>query len=249
MNRDEAKQILLLYRPGSADANDLQIAEALALAKQDQELAHWLEEHCARQESLRGKFRQISPPPGLKEQIISEHAARMRFTARYRAVALATAAVVALIALSVFWFRPPPDGTLAKYRSRMAGIALRGYSMDLESSDAVQIHAFLAQQQAPADYVWPAGLKSAVVTGCAIERWQGAKVAMICFRTGKPLPPGGKSDLWLFVTDRASLKNPPTSSSPEFAKVNKLITATWTQGDKVYLLGTVGDEQSIRSYL
>ena len=34
MNRDEAKNILLLYRPGTADAEDPQIAEALALAEQ-----------------------------------------------------------------------------------------------------------------------------------------------------------------------------------------------------------------------
>ena len=78
MNRDEAKTILLLYRPGTADADDPQIAEALALAKQDPELARWLEEHCARQEALRAKFRQITVPAGLKEQIISEQAARSK---------------------------------------------------------------------------------------------------------------------------------------------------------------------------
>ena len=35
MNRDEAKTILLLYRPGTADAGDPEISAALALAKQD----------------------------------------------------------------------------------------------------------------------------------------------------------------------------------------------------------------------
>ena len=39
MNHDEARQILLLYRPGTADAEDPQIAEALALAKREPELA------------------------------------------------------------------------------------------------------------------------------------------------------------------------------------------------------------------
>ena len=33
MNRDEAKTILLLYRPGTADADDPEFAAALALAK------------------------------------------------------------------------------------------------------------------------------------------------------------------------------------------------------------------------
>ena len=38
MNRDEAKIILLLYRPGTADAGDPEVAEALTLAKNDPEL-------------------------------------------------------------------------------------------------------------------------------------------------------------------------------------------------------------------
>jgi len=72
---------------------------------------------------------------------------------------------------------------------------------------------------------------------------------MICFRTGKPLPPGEQSDLWLFVIDRDLVKNAPSAGPPQLAKVNQLITATWTQGDKLYLLGTEGDEQTIRKLL
>ena len=33
-------------------------------------------------------------------------------------------------------------------------------------------------------------LTKVAVTGCAIQSWQGAKVSMICFRTGKPLAAG-----------------------------------------------------------
>ena len=82
-----------------------------------------------------------------------------------------------------------------------------------------------------------------------VEDWRGAKVSLICFRTGKPLEPGAASDLWLFVVDRASVKNAPAGATPRFAKVNRLITATWTQGNKVYFLGTEGDEKTIRQYL
>jgi hypothetical protein len=72
---------------------------------------------------------------------------------------------------------------------------------------------------------------------------------MICFRTGRPLAPGGQSDLWLFVVDRASVRGVPAGDSPQFSQVNRLITATWTQGDKLYLLGTEGDERAIQQYL
>jgi hypothetical protein len=92
-------------------------------------------------------------------------------------------------------------------------------------------------------------LAKTAATGCAIENWQGAKVSMICFRTGKPLPPAQPSDLWLFVIDRAAVKDAPPAVSRQFVRVNKLMTVTWTQGDKLYVLGVEGDEQALRQCL
>ena len=251
MNHDEAKNILLLYRHGTADADDPQIAGALALAQRDPELARWLEEHCARQFVLREKFRQIAAPAGLREQIISEHAAQKKMVFWRQKITLATVpALMLLTTLILFWFlRHGHDDTLAIYQNRMAGVALRGYAMDLTTDNPEQIHAYLAQNHAPADFVLPAALKQIALAGCAVESWQGARVSMICFRTGRPLAPGGQGDLWLFVVARASVRGSPAGSSPQFSKVNRLITATWTQGDKLYLLGTEGDEQTIKQYL
>ena len=161
------------------------------------------------------------------------------------------AIVMFLFVLSSYWLphRRNDDNTLAVYQNQMAGVALRGYYMDLATNDAEQIRAYLAKNQAPSDYVLPAALQKVAMTGCAVEGWQDKKVSMICFRTGKPLPPGQQSDMWLFVVDRASLKNAPASRSPQFTMVNRLITATWTEGDKVYLLGTEGNEPAIQQFL
>jgi len=257
VNINEAKTILLLYRPGTADAEDPQIAGALALAKREPELARWLEEHSARQEALRAKFRQITVPVGLKEQIISESAARAMTVSRQRrntifaAMAAMAAVVVLLIVLSSSWFphRRNDDNTLAIYRNQMVGVALRGYGMDFTTNDPEQIRAYLAQNKSPSDYVLPAALQKAAVIGCAVEGWQDVKVSMICFRTGRTLPPNQSSDLWLFVVDRASLKDAPAIGQTRFIAVNQLITAVWAQGDKVYLLGTEGDESTIRKFL
>ena len=252
MNRDEAKNILLLYRPGTADVEDPQIIEALALTQRDQELARWFGEHCARQEVLRAKFRQIPVPAGLKEQIISEQAAQEKAIIWQRNIMLTAVAatVVALLILATFWLRPQGgDNTLAIYRDRMVGSALRSYAMDLATDNPAKIRAYLRQSHAPADYVLPAPLEKVAVIGCAIESWQGVKVSMICFRTGKPLAPGEQGDLWLFVVDRTLVNNAPPAGPPQLAKVNQLITAIWSQGDKLYLLGTEGDEQTIRRLL
>ena len=72
MNVNEAKSILLLYRPGTAETEDPQIAEALELASSTPELTGWLVAHCACQSAISQKLRQITVPAGLKEQIISD---------------------------------------------------------------------------------------------------------------------------------------------------------------------------------
>lgn len=258
MNRNEAKQILLLYRPGTADGDDPQVAEALAWAQRDAELARWLEQVCAQQIALRAKFRQLEPPAGLMEQIISEQAAsRRRPLGRPKVLlglaAMLVAVLVAVLAAGGFWLHPQPqranDNTLVIFQNRMASAALRGYAMDLTTGDASGIRDYLGHHAAPADYVLPPALQKAGLAGCAIQGWQGTKVAMICFRTGQPLATGAQSDLWLFVVDRASVAGAPAGSRPQFARVNRLNTAIWTQGDKLYLLGATGDEALLRSFL
>lgn len=251
MNRDDIKQILLLYRPGTADADDPQIAEALALAKSDAELARWLEEHCGRQSALRAKFRQITPPAGLLEQINSEHAANARAVSWRRPLALALAAIIILGCASFLLLRSQAssENDLTQFRSRMVRMALTGYAMDLETNNMAPLRAYLAQRNAPSNYALSPKLQAATVTGCAVKKWQGANVSLICFRTGEPLAAGESSDLWLFVADRGALKNASPSKMPQLAKVNRLMTATWVQGDKLYLLGVAGDEETIRAYL
>jgi hypothetical protein len=256
VNRDEAKSILLLYRPGLADVADPQMAEALALAGRDPELKAWLAEHDARQSVLREKFRQITAPAGLKEQIISEQAASDKIIPFWhRKISLAPAlAVVAVILLSValasLWFanHPGKDDTLAVYQDQMAGIALRGYAMDLMTNDPAPVRAYLAQNHAPADFVLPENLKPAELVGCAVEGWQDVKVAMICFRSSHARPDAA-SDLWLFVVDRAAVKKSSAGPVPQFSAVNRLMTATWISGDKLSFLGTTGDAQAIQQYL
>ena len=256
MNRDDAKNILLLYRPGSADVADPQIVEALALVKQDAELARWFGEYCARQEVLRAKFRQIPVPAGLKEQIISEQAAQAKMSVR-RNVMVAALAIVAIgasvLVSAQYWpsfaGNAANKNTLANYQNRMIYVATSGYAMTYVTNDLTQIRAYLARNQAPADYTLPTTLEKADATGCAIEDWKGAKVSMICFRTGKPLPPGQPGDLWLFVVNRTSVKGAPDTTPPQFIQINRIATAVWAQGDKLYLLGTEGDEQAIQKFL
>ncbi len=251
MNLDEAKSILLIYRPGTPDADDPQISEALALARLDPELKAWLAAHSARQVALRDTIRQITPPAGLKEQILSEHVARAKILFWRPRLALAAAAAILLLGMLAFLLssKPGADDTLGVYQSQMAGVALRGYGMDLTTNDQTQIRAYLAKHRAPADFVLPGRLGQAALAGCGVEGWQNTKVSMICFRTAKSVAAGGRSDLWLFVVDSAAVKGAPAGASPRFTKVNRLFTAAWTRDGRLYILGAEGGEGAIKQYL
>ncbi len=56
MTREEAQRTLLPYRPpGTSDATNRKLPEALNLAKQDAELSRWLDLHCAQQAGPAGR--------------------------------------------------------------------------------------------------------------------------------------------------------------------------------------------------
>ena len=239
MTAQEAKQILLAYRPWADDAQDREIAEAIALCQQDAELKQWFENHCVTQITLRDKFRSVAVPDGLRQQILSEYKSHTAPVWSRRPVLVATiAALVLLMSVTSLWFNVPrqlnQDINFAAYRNRMVREVVKSYKMDLETNDVAQIRTYLAQHQSPD--VLPKNLEQTETVGCGTLSWRGKPVSMICFRTGKPLPPGAKSDLFLFVIDEKDVLNAPEAESPVFANISTMVTATWKAEGKIYLL-------------
>ncbi|MBC8002370.1 MAG: hypothetical protein H7X97_07255 [Opitutaceae bacterium] len=249
----EARQILQTYRPWAAEEDRAEFADAVTTCGQDPELAAWLENHCATQNAIRGRFKAIAIPEGLSEQILAERKVRASIPWLRQPAWLAAAAVVVLIAgIALFWQpgRPPEDDvSFTAFRSRMVGLALRSYGMDFETNNVAQIRAYLATRQAHADYLVPKGMAQSSVVGCGVLSWQNQRVAMICFRTGRPLQPGEKTDLLLFVMDRRAVSNPPRPGAVEISSVKAHVTASWSEQDKIYLLATPGDEAELRRFL
>ena len=66
MSSQEAKQILALFRPGTADEQDPVFLEARQMAKTDPQMTQWFVQHCEAYRALRQKFQAIPIPPGLK---------------------------------------------------------------------------------------------------------------------------------------------------------------------------------------
>jgi len=252
MDRARAKEILRLYRPGVAEQNDPEMVEALELAKRDGELGRWLKEYVEVQEMIRAKFRETAVPEGLKEQIISERKAALQMQTRRRTlvVALALAVVLGVVLLPKVFMRPTVSGddmSFNSFRNWAAGLVLRYPKMDLETNQMGPIRQMV--QTTEGAFTLPKGLEATTPTGCAtnLMAWNGHPVAMICFHSGKTSDPT-EPDLFLFMTDRVALTNAPEPSSMLFAKMSKLATVSWTEGDKTYVLGGRGSEEELRRY-
>lgn len=275
MNNEEAKKILSLYRPGTPDQTDPSFADAREKATPaspdgktagapEQELAQWFKDHSTSYDSIRKKFKEIPVPAGLREQILAEVKPKPENVVALRPsllLRLAAAIVVCLGLGAYFWhaFRsspsatPPPtvaiqSDTFDHYRDAVTAAAVRPYDI-FKTNDLQAINAFFSAHGAPASYTLPEGLSSAKLVGCSLVNWEGRHAAMICFKSGRPLAPGQKMDLWFFVGDTTSLQGVPTDATPSVAKVQTLTTASWTKDGKVYVLAGAGDEAFLRKYL
>lgn len=241
MDSHQARTILALYRPGVDDATEPQNVEALGLAQRDPELGRWFERHCAVQQAIGAKLKALAPPPGLKEQILTEsRIVRVSSWRRFSPWLAAAAALVVLLAL--FWPRAQDDRHFAAYRDRMVRTALRDYPMDLLTTDLERVRKYLAEHQAHGDYVLNQRLEQLPGLGCGLLRWQGQPVAMVCFDRGK------LGVLFLFVVNRSILPDAPATETPQFSPVNKLVTASWSLGDKTYVLAGRGDQALLENY-
>ncbi len=240
----EAKDILLLHRPGRGDESDPQVAQALELARREPELQQWLEENCAFHEAFGTQLRSVPVPRDLKADILLGPKI-VRGPAHWwnRTVPIAAAATIILCATIAFmWTNSRRPSDFARFRSRMVGIVLREYRMDLVTNDMRQIRAYLAAKNAPSDYIVPPKLDSLSLTGAGVLHWQGKPVSMVCFDRG------AKDMVFLFVSDRKNLGDPPLSPA-QMAPVKGLATAAWSSGDKVYMLAASGDQGALQTYL
>lgn len=251
MDREQAKEILRLYRPGIGEQDGPEMTEALEFARRDPELGRWFADYCAVQEAIRAKFRATAVPEGLKEQIISERKAALRSRSQKRVLALALVIVLGLIWLPKLLHSPntiAEDTSFKGFRQWTTLLVLRYPKMDLETNNIAAIRQVV--QKTEGKYTLPPALETTTPTGCAtnVGAWGGTHpVAMICFHSGKTSNPS-EPDLFLFMTDRTALPDPPQTSSVQFAKVGQLTTASWSDANKTYVLGVRGTEEDLKRY-
>jgi hypothetical protein len=243
MSPQEAKQLLLLYRPGTSDAEDPEVAGALELAAKDPELKLWLQTHCATQKEIRSRLREVSPPAGLREALLRLNP---KVTAEPRVkdvvirpspwwgnplVMAAAALAILLLLIGGLWYRSPETKQFAYFKARMVGTVLREYRMDVATSDMREVRQYMASRGAPADYELGPGLRRLEVAGGGFLRWQNEPVSMVCMQRAD------KKMVYLFVLRREVLPDPPPSQ-PAIENLKGLKAASWSSGANSYILLT-----------
>lgn len=246
MTRREAQEILLAYRPGHEDAADPQVGAALDMVRNDPALREWYEQHRAWDAAVREKLQALPVPADLKYDILTGEKVvpgPAHWWQRRGVLVAAAAAIAMLMTLALlFQKRSEQPDTFAHFRSRMVGKALIDYRMDLQTNDMRQIRAFLANRGAPADYSVPPGLGKLKLTGCGVLDWKGKPVTMVCFERAEI------NLIWLFVMKAADWKDAPPGQ-PHFEKVITCATASWTEGDTVYVVASELEEATLRKVL
>ena len=242
MTLEEAKRVLALHRPGTADAGDPEFAEAMELARNNPELHAWFVQHCAFQTAMRDKFRRIEVPPELKARLAEAQKVVRPRRWRRRTGWMAAAAAVLLLGLAGTFLGSRIPNRFPDYLSRMVGTALRGYRMDIRTNDLAVLRRFHDARGAPSDYALTSGIKKLPLTGGGLLHWRSNPVAMACFDRGD------HQMLFLFVMDKSALKDAPPAT-PQVTQVKSLLTVSWTRGDKTYVLAGPEEPDFEKKYL
>lgn len=230
----EAKITLLRYRAGGDDPGDPEVAQALALARQDPTLQQWLAREQECQGAIRAKMRGIRVPADLKDRILAApKVSRPQFRRSNTLLATAAAFTILFAAAALVWTSRDAGPRFAQFQSRMVSTVLRQYRMDVASEDMAAVRDHMVKNGAPADYLLTRGLEGVPLAGGGFLRWQNQPVSMLCFY--RKQTPQDTEMIYLFVLRASGLKDPPPPT-PRVGQMSGMTTVTWTAGENVYLL-------------
>ena len=157
---------------------------------------------------------------------------------------IAWAAALVMICVIGEWavYRNRAANGLGAFRTAMVQYVANGYNMYIKASNFDELRQVLAQKKWPTDFTVPDQLRTVTVVGGGALEWNGHKVDLACMRDDR-------RGVWLFVIDKATVRNAPATETPQIKTVDPMATAVWSQGGDTYLLVVQGDEQSLRKYL
>lgn len=230
MDRHQAKEILARYRPGES-WGDPQVGEALEFARNDPQLAEWFKER-----SAHGNGAVVSNDT----PAVPAEAGRDVKPAVVLLI-LAAAFLIAMLAWALA--APKPMDPFVNYRERMVRFVRRAYPVQISVTELAQVRDYFRTNAGPVDFPLPHNLEKLQPKGCAVFTWHSHPVGLMSFDAG------GNTNLSLFLIPRDSFPVTSIPLSTDYAHVGKLLTASWTDGNRVYLLAGPDDPGLLKNYV
>ncbi|HEX3818209.1 MAG TPA: hypothetical protein VHW03_07965 [Chthoniobacterales bacterium] len=241
MDETQARLILQAYRPG--EVADAPTAEALRSAAEHPGLGNWFAEEQAFDRAIAAHLAAVPAPFGLRTRILAQ--ARMpqrNGKARWTFGLAALAALVFLVAQGIALWRGPASPSPTDYAREMASFIQLKPALQMESGDLGKIKTWLAGKDAPPMTV-PSRLAALDPVGCRILSFRGHSVTLICFHRER------NRLAHLFVVDRTAMPGMKPGQRPIFDNENGWMTATWAEGNCVYMIAMQGGRTALEQYL
>jgi len=249
MDNREAKFILNAYRPGGQDANDPRFAEALEQVRRDPILQRWFDESVAFDAAMTEKLFATSVPSDLRESILTgvKITRAPHWKNRLRKWAIAAAVVLSATLGVLIWHnaRPAPVAgwQLQALDAILSSIARNESHFDLISSNPADLVKWLRENSAPTGKKLPNNLDKLPSIGCKTFFWHGKPVSLICFTL-----PEGRA-IHLVMTTVSTDSDRAIKDQAKVIQEGHWATATWREGDMIYMLALDGSRDELRSYL
>ncbi len=248
MDNREAKFILSAYRPNGQDSSDPHFGDALAQARRDPILQHWFEDSVALDSAMTELLHAVPAPADLRENILAGAKLNRASHWKKRFVKWAIAAVLMLGAsVGLLIWHNAQLTRLAGWQTQalevISSLVRSESKFDAQSSHRDELVTWLRTNNAPAAEKVPDKIDKLTSLGCKTFSWNGTPVSVICFTR----PDGGLIHL---VTANVPARSTDLSkTAPQFVQHDEWATATWREGDKIYMLALEGSSNQLRGYL
>ena len=175
----------------------------------------------------------IVMPPDLRENIIAGVKVSRPLRAPFIKWAIAAALILMAILGSLIWHETRP-AHLAGWQSQaldvLSSLVRNESSFDAQSHNANELLAWLRANHASAAQKLPDNLGKLESIGCKTFSWNGIPVSVICFMR----PDGGL--IHLVTANASGARDRALKGKAEFLQQGHWVTATWREGEVVYML-------------
>lgn len=248
MDNREAKFILSAYRPRGQDATDPRFAEALEQLRRDPTLEHWFQKSVAFDVAVTEKLNALEVPAGLRENILA--GGKVSWSSRWRNSLLKWGIAAAFLFIAIAGSLIVRETTMLRLTGwqtealgNISSLVDGRSKFDAQSHRAVDLVAWLQTNRAPAAASLPKNLAKLESLGCKTFSWNGIPVSVICFMR----PDGGL--IHLVATNAPAASDRARAGEPQLVQRGGWATATWRDGDMIYMLALEGSRDQLRSYL